>query len=87
MTQNEEDLHITCDNKKKCIIFKDKAEKFPILSFETVSKESKGFTDNYIQVEKLQKHEKLFVTIHDSTKFGENEKTIVSSRFKVRSQH
>lgn len=83
MTEYEEDYHITCDSKKKCTVFKDKAETNPVISFETITKEINGFKDNYIQIEKLQKFEKLFVNIR-KTGFGEDEQTIATTRAKLR---
>ncbi len=86
MTEYEQDYHITCDNKKKCTVFKDKAETNPVISFEAITKETDGFKDNYIQIEKIQKFERLFVNIR-KVGIGADEQTIVTTRAKLRTQH
>ncbi len=85
MIEHEYDYHIMCDSKKKCTVFKDKAETNPVISFEAITKETDGFKDSYIQIEKLQKFEKLFVNIR-KVGLGADEQTIVTTRAKLRTQ-
>lgn len=72
--------HISCDeNKKRCTIYEDKNEKFPIITLDIITEKSDLFSYGYVKLEKVGTFDTLIVR-------GPNEQVIRGTKVKLTAQ-